>query len=154
MYKNMKKYLIIIAITFGLVYSTKAQNPRIERKEKIESLKVAFITEKLDLSVEEAQKFWPVYNKYTAELEKSRKDFRGQMVDELKNIDQMSNAEADKALREMIEFKSKELDITKQYTNEFKKVISSQKVVKLFAAEQEFKKELLKMLRQKQQSKG
>jgi intergrase/recombinase len=104
--------------------------------------------------VEEAQKFWPVYYKYTAELEKSRKDFRGQMVDELKNIDQMSTAEADKALRDMIEFRSKELDITKQYTNEFKKVISPQKVVKLFVAEQEFKKELLKMLRQKQQGKG
>jgi intergrase/recombinase len=133
---------------------TKAQNPRADKKEKIESLKVAFITEKLDFSVEEAQKFWPVYNKYTAELEKSRKDFRGQMVDELKNIDQMSTAEADKALRDMIEFRSKELDITKQYTNEFKKVISPQKVVKLFVAEQEFKKELLKMLRQKQQGKG
>jgi len=54
----------------------------------------------------------------------------------------------------MIEFRSKELDITKQYTNEFNKVISPQKVVKLFVAEQEFKKELLKMLRQKQQGKG
>lgn len=150
----MKNYLIIIAISFGLANFTKAQNPRADKKEKIESLKVAFITEKLDFSVEEAQKFWPVYNKYTAELEKSRKDFRGQMVDELKNIDQMSTAEADKALRDMIEFRSKELDITKQYTNEFKKVISPQKVVKLFVAEQEFKKELLKMLRQKQQGKG
>lgn len=150
----MKKYLIIIAIAFGLANFTKAQNPRADKKEKIESLKVAFITEKLDLSVEEAQKFWPVYNKYTAELEKSRKDFRGQMVDELKNLDQMSNAEADKALRDMIEFRSKELDITKQYTNEFKKVIGPQKAVKLFVAEQEFKKELLKMLRQKQQGKG
>jgi len=150
----MKKYLIIIAITFGLANFTKAQNPRADKKEKIESLKVAFITEKLDLSVEEAQKFWPVYNKYTAELEKSRKDFRGQMVDELKNLDQMSNAEADKALRDMIEFRSKELDITKQYTNEFKRVIGPQKAVKLFVAEQEFKKELLKMLRQKQQGKG
>ncbi|MBU3663868.1 MAG: hypothetical protein FGM41_11830 [Bacteroidetes bacterium] len=150
----MKKYLIIIAIAFGLANFTKAQNPRADKKEKIESLKVAFITEKLDLSVEEAQKFWPVYNKYTAELEKSRKDFRGQMVGELKNLDQMSNAEADKALRDMIEFRSKELDITKQYTNEFKKVIGPQKAVKLFVAEQEFKKELLKMLRQKQQGKG
>jgi intergrase/recombinase len=150
----MKKYLIIIAITFGLANFTKAQNPRADKKEKIESLKVAFITEKLDLSVEEAQRFWPVYNKYTAELEKSRKDFRGQMVDELKNLDQMSNAEADKALRDMIEFRSKELDITKQYTNEFKRVIGPQKAVKLFVAEQEFKKELLKMLRQKQQGKG
>lgn len=150
----MKKYIILIAITIGLANFTKAQNPRAVNKEKIESLKVAFISEKLNLSVEEAQKFWPVYNKYNAELEKSRKDFRGQMVDELKNIDQMSTSEADKALRDMIEFKSKELDITKQYTNEFKKVLSSQKVVKLFVAEQEFKKELLKMLRQKQQGKG
>jgi hypothetical protein len=149
----MKKYIVIITCLLTPIFASYAQGPE-NRKEKIEALKVAYITKKLNLSPEEAQKFWPVYNKYTAELEKSRKDFRGQMVDELKNIDQMSNAEADKALRDMIEFRSKELDITKQYTNEFKKVISPQKVVKLFVAEQEFKKELLKMLRQKQQGKG
>ncbi len=145
----MKKYIVIITCLLTPIFASYAQGPE-NRKEKIEALKVAYITKKLNLSPEEAQKFWPVYNKYQAEIEKLRKDFKGEMSEELINLDQLTTAEADKALNDMIAFKTNEVDITKKYTSEFKKVLSSQKVVKFFVAEQSFKRELLKMLREKQ----
>jgi hypothetical protein len=145
----MKKYIVIITCLLTTIFASYAQGPE-NRKEKIEALKVAYITKKLNLSPEEAQKFWPVYNKYQAEIEKLRKDFKGEMSEELLNLDQLTTAEADKALNDMIAFKTNEVDITKKYTSEFKKVLSSQKVVKFFVAEQSFKRELLKMLREKQ----
>jgi hypothetical protein len=147
----MRKLIIFLACMVTPFLTSYAQGPA-NRKEKIEALKVAYITKKLDLSPEEAQKFWPVYNKYMAEIEKLRKDFRGDMSEELLNLEQLTNAEADKALNDMLTFKSNEVEITKRYTLEFKKVLSSQKVVKFFVAEQGFKKELLKMLREKQGS--
>ena len=46
----------------------KAQDPDDTRAEKIQSLKIAFITQKLQLTPDEAQKFWPVYNQYDNEI--------------------------------------------------------------------------------------
>jgi len=117
------------------------------RRDKIEAMKIGFITQKLDLSAEEAQKFWPVYNKYSDEQENSRKAFRGKVMEELADVDKMSNADAEKALNDMIAFRSAEVELTKKYMAEFKRVLPTQKVVKLFVAEQQFKKELLKQLK-------
>ncbi len=119
-------------------------------KERIEAMKVGFITQKVNLSAEEAQKFWPVYNKYSDEQEKLRKSFRGMMMDELRDMDNMTDAEADKTLNEMINFRTAEVELTKKYVAEFKKVLPSKKVVLLFKAEQEFKRELLKKLKDQQ----
>jgi Spy/CpxP family protein refolding chaperone len=143
----MKKQLVLIClwaiISIGEVSAQKGGPNR----EKIETMKIGFITQKLDLTAEEAQKFWPVYNQFTNEMEKSRKDFRGKMMEEVKDIDNMTEAEANKALNDMINYKTAELDLIKKYNAEFKKVLPSKKVVKLFMAEQEFKRELLKKLR-------
>lgn len=143
----MKKQLVLIClwaiISIGEVSAQKGGPNR----EKIETMKIGFITQKLDLTTEEAQKFWPVYNQFTNEMEKSRKDFRGKMMEEVKDIDNMTEAEANKALNDMINYKTAEVDLIKKYNAEFKKVLPSKKVVKLFMAEQEFKRELLKKLR-------
>jgi Spy/CpxP family protein refolding chaperone len=149
----MKKIFVLSATFMLLALSVLAQGPA-SRKEKIEALKVAYITKKLNLTPEEAQKFWPVYNKYQAEMDKLRKDFRGEMSEELLHLEQLSTADAEKALNDMLTFKSSELELTKKYTAEFKKVLSAQKVVKLFVAEQEFKKELLRMLKERQKEKN
>lgn len=111
-------------------------------------MKVGFITQKLNLTTEEAQKFWPVYNRYNDELEKSRKQFRGKVLEERKNIDNMTEKEAEKALEDMLAYRTSEVELTRKYTEEFKKVLPAQKVVKLFIAEQEFKRELLKQLKE------
>ena len=59
----MKKYLLIFFVMLGSLSQIKAQDG-----EKIQSLKIAFITQKLQLTPDEAQKFWPVYNQYDNEI--------------------------------------------------------------------------------------
>jgi hypothetical protein len=81
------------------------------------------------------------------EMEKSRKAYKGRVMEEIADIDNMSNAEAEKTLNDMLAFKSSEVEVIKKYTAEFKKVLPPQKVVKLFVAEQQFKRELLKQLK-------
>jgi hypothetical protein len=125
---------------------TQAQRPG---KERIEAMKIGFITKRLNLSSEEAQRFWPVYNRFVDEQEKLRKNTKTNLIEELADPSALSDAEAEKTLQEMLQFKSNEAELIRKYTNEFKKVIPVQKVVLLFKAELEFKRELLKQLKER-----
>ena len=143
----MKKIIAVLTFMLAMQSLVWAQRGG-PNKEKIDALKVGFITKKLDLSSEEAQKFWPVYNKYHDELEKNRESMRSLLMEHAGNLDKLSQAEADKVLQEMQSLKTQELEIAKQYLQEFKKVLPSQKVIKLFMAEHEFKRELLRQLKE------
>ncbi len=116
-------------------------------RDKIESLKVGFISTQLNLSTEEAERFWPVYNKFNDEQIKLKRNAKLNILDELDAVNTMSASDADKYLQEMIQFKSNEVELIKRYSIEFKKVLPVQKVVMLFKAENDFKKELLKQLK-------
>jgi len=125
----MKKILLILVIALGVSVVTVAQDE--ERKgngSRIEALKIAYLTKKLNLSTDEAQKFWPIYNQYMGEIRKTR-------------IDARQNKEAE------IPTEEKLLNIRKKYNGEFNKALSSEKVNTFFKAEKEFgtvlQKELL-----------
>jgi hypothetical protein len=143
----MKMRINLILILFVFVQAAWAQRGG-PYKDKVDALKVGFITKKLDLTAGEAQKFWPVYNKYHELLEKNRSGMKEILGEQLGNLDNMTSAEADKALLEMQAMRSQELEVLKLYTLEFKKILPTQKVVKLFIAEQEFKRELLRQLKE------
>jgi len=117
-------------------------------EEKIEALRIAFLTRYLDLSSDEAQKFWPVYNKMQDELKvilDKEKDLRNG-----KKIDEMSDEELAKMINSHFDNEQKLLDIKKKYAEEFKKVLSLKKVALLADAENEFKRVMLKHARDKQ----
>src|SRR5690606_12650195 len=113
---------IFTAIAFLMVStSAVAQQPgkkegySAEKREKIESLKVGFLTEKMQLTTAEAEKFWPVYNKYKAEMKALRQYKR-----DTPEIGSMSDAEAAKFADAKIEQLEKELAVRKKYHAEFK----------------------------------
>lgn len=141
---------VILGLVFILFLSSNlsAQRGDGPPREKVEAFKVGYLTKRLDLSSDEAQRFWPVYNKYSDELEKNRLGMRNILGDNFVKLDNLTPAEADKALLDMHTLRLQEVEILKQYTAEFKKVLPAQKVVKLFVAEHEFKRELLKLLRE------
>src|SRR5690349_1590865 len=76
--------------------STKAQRGNPAIREQIATLKIGFITQKLNLTPEEAKVFWPVYNQYDEELEQLRKSRRDNLLNAKMNFDEMSNAEVEK----------------------------------------------------------
>src|SRR5436309_956722 len=95
---KMKKFL---AIVFILVASASfaqgpppppdGPGPTPQQMEKIKTMKIGFLTERLNLSSEEAKTFWPVYNKYQDELEVIRKNHRENLQNAQKNFDEMSD---------------------------------------------------------------
>ena len=66
----MKKFLFIAVLLVSFTSSINAQPQK--RGERIEALKIAYITQALKLTSEEAQVFWPVYNTYTSEIKTAR----------------------------------------------------------------------------------
>ena len=115
--------------------------------EKIEALKIGFITNKLKLTPEESQKFWPVFNQYEAEKKQIRQSTIG-AVKELKEDGDFTNAEAEQAIAKYVEFKARDLDLIKKYVSEFRKILPATKVAKLITAEEHFKKMLMKQVQQ------
>jgi hypothetical protein len=120
---------------------------RQERKENIEALKVAFITKKLNLSSEEAQQFWPVYNQYTDKIQDLRKKRKQENREAKQNFDEMSDKEIEQTVDNEIILRQKELDLQKEYHAKFKAVLPIKKVAKLYQAEEQFKRVLLDKLK-------
>lgn len=116
-----------------------------KRKERIEAMKVGFITDRLQLTPSEAQAFWPVYNQYQDDLEKLRKSRKENLVN-AGSVDDMSDAEVEKMVDQEMAFRQSELDLQKKYHPQFKKVLPIKKVAKMYKAEDDFRRELLNQL--------
>jgi len=125
----------------------KNKERREAKRDNIESMKIAFLTKKLDLTPEEAQLFWPVYNQYTDKLQELRKKRRMDSKDAKHNVDEMSDKDVEAAVDSEMAFRQKELDIQKEYHAKFKAVLPIKKVAKLYQAEEQFKRVLLDELK-------
>lgn len=143
----MRPLSVLVLMLFSLAGFAQPRN-----KEQIESLKIAYITERLQLTPEEAKAFWPVYNKMEAEMKELRKKYK--MSEEEGDPQEMTDAEAEKKLNELLGFKEAQLNLAKKYQSELKKVIPARKVLLLYRAEEDFKRELLRRIREKRQNGG
>ncbi len=139
--------ILISTIAFGQKHPQQGKRPT---KEKIKALKIAHITSKLDLSSEEAQKFWPIYNEFEAKMDALRAEKRALRKKGKKaEPTELSDAELEKIVDNHLEIEQKELDVKKVYHTKFKAILPIQKVAKLYKSEHSFKKELLKKMRVK-----
>lgn len=104
---------------------------------QIEAVKVEYLTRRLDLSPEEAQRFWPVYRNYQRELAKVIQERRKARQEQKKSGEQVDE----------LEFEEDMLEVKKKYRKEFSEVLPPQKVNLLYQAEKDFREELLKQLK-------
>lgn len=138
-------YLLTFVIVSCATFSAYAQPEKFqEKKEHIEALKASFITQKLNLTKEEAQKFWPVYNEYQDAKDALHKEQREEFKNYKDRFDQLSEKELTEFVDKQIIYRQRELDIDKKYHAEFKGTLPIVKVALLYRAEQEFRREVLK----------
>lgn len=119
-----------------------AQRPK---NEEIESLKIAFFTQKLDLLPEEAKIFWPIYNDMQAEQNALRKERMQKMISYRKTteIDNLSDAQVQSLITSEFDFKQRDLNLDKKYYNRLKSNLPIKVVGKFYRAQEGFKRELL-----------
>ena len=147
----MKTKQIISITGFSLLigYVSIAQSGNEPNKrEKVEAHKIAFLTQKLDLTPAEAQAFWPVYNQCRKENEGLRKNSELRMKKKDMPLDEMSDEEVEKMVDNELVLKQKELDLQKACLAKYKEVLPIKKVAKLYHAERQFKRELLRKMQQ------
>jgi hypothetical protein len=128
-------------------YGQKANNKGGNR-EKIEAQRIAFITQELNLTPEEARVFWPVYNEYDARRHDLMKSFKDANNMHKPEIEKMSEKDAEMMLDNQIIEAQKLLDLRKEYHGKFKAVLPAKKVLQLYDSEREFQKMLIDRLRQ------
>ena len=149
----MYKHTFILLMLLTSINMVAQHNKRFE---KIKAHKVAYITDKLELTSQEAEKFWPVYKEYDKNLHQL------EIIDRKKLIKSIVSKGGIKSLSEKeAQAKLVELDIIQEaiYTKrkekfkEIQKTISARKVLLLHRVEKDFKKELLQTLQQKRRRK-
>jgi hypothetical protein len=135
----MKKWLIILLMLFGVFSSGFAQDaantqPQQQQQQadggKLKALQIAYLTNKLNLKPEEAQRFWPVFNQYQEEIKKVRM--------EGKNLTEVDREQ-------------KIVDIRKKYFDEFSKVLNKERADRVFKADNEFRDVIRKEIQERRQ---
>jgi len=119
-----------------------------EKEQEIKSQKIAFFTDKIGLTPEEAQIFWPIYNSYWAKKNKIIADRKDQMTYFADNSENMSNDEMIKYADQYIHYEMKLAELLDEYHKKFKEILPIDKVMKIYLADYEFKTYLLKKIRE------
>jgi len=128
----MKKYLLILTVLLGSLFSVKAQNDQpgdeSNKQERIQALYVAYVTQQLALTPDEAQKFWPLHTQFANELKGIKND--------------MPELEKEQA----------RLNVKKRYQDNFNKIIGAARCERFFRMDGEFKRRLIEQRNQRQQN--
>ena len=119
----MKKIFFALACLI-MVANLLAQPMQNRMKERVEAQRIGFITQRVSLTPEESQQFWPIYNQYTDKMQQIRSSTKME-----KTFDDMSDADVEKMLMSQMDKESRVLDLRKEYYQKFKKVISVKNLI-------------------------
>jgi Spy/CpxP family protein refolding chaperone len=151
----MKTYKQLLVILFLLSVPAFAQQHYDEKNEQIKTLKISFITNELELTSDEAARFWPVYNAFDDkqfELRHNKmKSFKDKMNDD--NLNKMSDREASALLAQMESNEDELCQLRKKFMSSLNGILSPIKIIKLKKAEIDFNRKLLLQYRNKGQRK-
>jgi hypothetical protein len=114
-----------------------------KRCTEMKAQKVAFITEKVALTPEEAQQFWALYNEKEEKINQVHKDLW-----QVRKDKKSGDTDYAKMNDSRIDAGVKEAQIEKEYYDKFKQILSDEKIYNLYLAEKDFQKQLLAKIRQ------
>jgi hypothetical protein len=145
----MKKGLLILIIVLAFpLIPLHAQNPNLE---KFSAYKVGFFTKKMNLSSEEAEKFWPVYNDY----QKQKNLIMREKIMIIRDFNQNESILSEGQLTEMgdrlIKYISDESSLAIAFHKKIREILPPAKVIKYYQAENQYKIQLLKELQENRQ---
>lgn len=145
----MKKLSSVIVLILAIVSVALAQpGQRGERaQEKMEAFKIAFFTERLQLSPDESKAFWPLFNQFENERDalKDKFDLEGQ------KLELMSDKDVEAAIMQHIEMEEQLVKLRRDYVRRFMEVLPVRKVAMLQRIDTEFKRALLEEIKKRRE---
>jgi Spy/CpxP family protein refolding chaperone len=121
-----------------------------EKKEKLDAMRVAFITDELELTPEEAQKFWPVFNERNNKIETLRREMMETMFklkNQGKSLDDLTDAEIEKMMKMRFQNEKEIAKINEAYHERIVATVGLRKTAKLYMSEMHFQRKLIERSR-------
>ena len=147
-YKHCNMKIIFTIACFVLTTLAIAQKPG--ALDKIESAKIALITERLELTPEQAEKFWPLYREYADRRRELRKEFATARGDVRR--EDLTDEESKTLIEKGLQLKEKQIALDRSYADKFNTIITSRQLLQLRKAEDDFRQMLLERLEKRRET--
>ncbi len=149
----MKHITTIVALMMALTVSASTHCSE-NWKEKMMCEKIAFLSVELDLTPEEAQTFWPVYNS----VQKEKDAATGNVFRTFKALNEAIKAgRPEKEVGPLLDNYLKALEAQRKIENEaaekYRKVLPTGKVAKLYIGEEKFRRQNIRKLHDRPEQK-
>lgn len=139
----MKKFIIfsLFLSSFMLTSANAANNSQGDWKQRMMSEKIAFLTIEMGITPAEAQAFWPVYN----QVDKERDQAMHEVFQSFKALeDAVSAGKSEKEISKLLDTYLDALEqqgkIETQASAKYEKVLSVEKLAKLYVGEEKFRR--------------
>jgi hypothetical protein len=147
---HMKWMLIVMMSLSALgVWSQQDQFPEDSRREKIDALKRSYISDKLDLTVQEAEKFWPLYNEY----DKKKNEIKKTINKTQKAL--KAGGKTEKEVMQSLDLltlkRKEEADLDAVFLKDCLPILGTEKVIRLAGLPKEFQRELVQKIKERRQ---
>lgn len=148
----MKKGILMLMIILVIpAIRLASQNTNLD---KLNAFKIGFFTKKLNLSSEEAEKFWPVQNEY----QKQKNLIQQERISLIRNFNQnestLSNEQMTEISDKLVATMVQESSLAVSFHKKLKEVLTPAKVIRFYQAENQYKAQLLKELQGVKQQRG
>lgn len=142
----MKRFLLLLIFMCVSNFSQAQQS-----SDQIKSLKIAHLSSVLNLTSEEAEKFWPIYNTYDNKLYKLRHSEVIHYIksNEIQDIEGLTEKQATEKVQALLTFEEEYSSLRSQFILDCKKILSNKKILLLKKAEDDFNRKLLKKYKDK-----
>lgn len=151
--KNFLTITLLLILTTSVSakdFHKETPEERQQRREQIMNAKIAFFTSEMELTPEEAQVFWPLYNEFFSETNKAHRNTKEALYKLKKMIkeDASSTKQIEEQLLIYTNHYEKEGEVYKNYYNKFMKILSPEKVARLYISEEAFREKMIDLLRE------
>ncbi|MEH6679366.1 MAG: hypothetical protein V7724_02405 [Sediminicola sp.] len=138
---ELLKYTALIALSMGCLVVSAQHKPD---NDKIKALKIAFLTERLELSSSEAQRFWPIYNDHELKMDELRRKEWKHIRNKAKETESLTEKEANDLVCQFSHLEDEKTAENKRFLEAVRPILSGKKTLLLIKAEDDFKKQLFK----------
>ncbi|MBC7125062.1 hypothetical protein [Tenuifilum osseticum] len=144
----MRQLFRILIVFIFIALGAKAFSQTDDTEKALKAEKVAFLTKKLDLTQDEAKKFWPLYDEYWKKKNKILNDRRKLADDFIQNINNITDKEAVDYANRYVESQKRESDLIAEYNKLLLQILPPKKVMLLYQSNYEFKNYLLQKVQE------
>ena len=144
----------IILFTILAIICTTEISAQTANRERLEVYKIAFFTKRLNLTSQEAEKFWPAYNEYQNMRNKIQLERQQLNRNFNQNGLNMSDRELSEAGDRLIGLEVLEAALAQDFHKEIKTILTPNKIMRLYQAENQYRLQLLKELQERKEIKG